>query len=372
MSADYFILGGRDSRDFQVYLSNTGIVRERQFSIGSEITSARIIGRDGEYVFDQFYKPESFTLDCFTTNNLNDNTFIRKLSGWITKLGNRQLILSYEPYKYREVYTDKNSKLQDFGSQGGMFSFDVRAYSPFGFSRFTTLDIINGIYYDSGAIYDSGLLYAEDYSDSYQATNITSGDTMTIINGGTFTARPNIIFEGQATTLLVEQYSDSALTNKINEFSYGAFNGTLEVNSLLSNTYLDDSITESIDTTFPYAGYISLNPTDESNEINSGGLGLVNTVSTVTLGSYNASAVDDYYNGKYIIIKYGLNTYMRQITDYVGATKLATLDSDLPVIPTYAYDYSIVDLSTGENYFKITGTGFSSLDVTFDFRFVYL
>lgn len=369
---DYFKLDDKDSRDYGIYLRETGNTRQRPFSLNSDITSSRIVGRDGEYAFDQYYVPDSFTINCFAVSDTTNNDNIRDLEYYVTKLGARKLILSYEPYRYRMVYTQKNSLLEDYGNQGSIFSFDVRAISPFKFSTFTTLDLLAGIYYDDGWYYDSGILYLEDYSDSYQSTNISSGATMTIVNIGTWKARPNIIFEGAATTLLVEQYSDSAMTNKINEFSYGAFNGTLEVNSLLSNTYLDGSITGSIDTTAPYEGYVTLSEMSEKNEIISGEVGSTNTTTVVTLVGHSLSGTNDYYNGKYVTLKYGLDTYIREITDYNGTTKQITLDSGLPTVPNSGWDYSILDLASGANYFKITGTGFSSLDVTFDFRFVYL
>ena len=55
-----------------------------------------------------------------------------------------------------------------------------------------------------------------------------------------------------------------------------------------------------------------------------------------------------------------------------GTTKIVTLDSDLPKIVDYNWSYSIVDLDRGKTYFKVTGTDFSSLDSTVDFRFAYI
>lgn len=61
------------------------------------------------------------------------------------------------------------------------------------------------------------------------------------------------------------------------------------------------------------------------------------TTATITLAS-TASAVDDYYNGMPIFITNdtptGIAGVMRTITDYVGSTKVATVDTAFPVNPT--------------------------------------
>ena len=365
MSADYFLLGDRDSRDFKVYLHNPNGVRNRPFSSNMQYSSEKITGGDGEVLFDQWYTPTNAKLQCFCLYD-TDNDFLEleKMKSWVAMRGSREMTLSYELQRYRNVIITNISDLEDYDSQGCIFTIDVKALIPFSFTHFTTADIGLGMHYGTFH-YDSGILYAEEYSGMYTRTNIVSDELLTIYNGGTYTARPNFIFDGDATTLLVEQYSDLALTNKIDEFSYGAFSGKLEVNSLVSNTYLDNTLTTSIE-----GDYISIDGDDAGYQLRNNFLDSA-TLSTVTLDD-EASAVDLDYLYKTIYIKSGIETYVRTITDYNGTTKIVTLDSDLPKSVDFNWSYSIVDLDRGKTYFKITGTGFSSLDVVVDFRFTYI
>jgi len=65
------------------------------------------------------------------------------------------------------------------------------------------------------------------------------------------------------------------------------------------------------------------------------------TTSTIVLAS-TASAVDDVYNGKVIkVYKTGVATQFRTITDYVGATKTATVDSNWTVTPDNTFFYEV-------------------------------
>jgi type IV pilus assembly protein PilW len=68
-------------------------------------------------------------------------------------------------------------------------------------------------------------------------------------------------------------------------------------------------------------------------------------VSTITL-SAASSAVDDVYNGKIIRIVAGVGAgQYRTITDYVGATKVATVDSNWVVQPNDTSNYSLDGVS---------------------------
>jgi len=365
MLVDYFLLDDKDSRNFKVYLQNPKGARNHPFSTNTEYSSEKITGRDGKVLFDQWYTPTEAELSCFCLYS-TDNDFLEleKMKSWVGKVGLRKLVLSYELQRYRNVVITNISDITDYENQGCMFTINIKALAPFSFSHFMTTDIESGLEYGTFN-YDSGILYAEEYSDMYVNTNIVSGDVFTIYNGGNYIARPNFIFDGDATTLLVEQYSDIALSDKIGEFSYGAFSGTLEVNSLVSNTYLDETLTTSIE-----GDYISIDGDDTGDKIIDGYL-IRASENYITLDE-NASSVDDFYNGKTIYVKNGLNTYVREILDYDGAFKIAVIDSDLPKKLDSNWFYSILDLDKGKTYFKVTGTGFSSLDLTVDFRFAYI
>ena len=65
---------------------------------------------------------------------------------------------------------------------------------------------------------------------------------------------------------------------------------------------------------------------------------------TITLAS-GASADDDFYNGMYVVITNnspaGVDNQARRIIDYVGSTKVATLDSNWGTNPSSATTYEI-------------------------------
>ena len=86
--------------------------------------------------------------------------------------------------------------------------------------------------------------------------------------------------------------------------------------------------------------------------ITSGTLGTGNTTSLVTLPA-GFSAVDDFYNSFWIKITSGAaNDEVRQITDYNGTTKVATLSSVLTSAPTDSTDtFSLYNKSYLVHYF---------------------
>lgn len=72
---------------------------------------------------------------------------------------------------------------------------------------------------------------------------------------------------------------------------------------------------------------------------------------TITLAS-GASAVNDFYNGRIVRTTGGTGSgQSRTITDYVGATKIATVDSAWSVTPDATTTYS-VEGSVTDNYYK--------------------
>jgi hypothetical protein len=92
----------------------------------------------------------------------------------------------------------------------------------------------------------------------------------------------------------------------------------------------------------------------------------------MTLAS-TASGVNDFYNGAsiYVLNRNTCKVESRQILDYVGSTKIATIDSAFNNV-NVSDGYNINMPLDGKNYFKITGTGFSGLGLTVDFRYVYI
>lgn len=369
MSADYFTFGGFDSRNYNIWLHDTGGGRARFLAPSKNSVTDRAVGTSGELLFDQYYNPKSISLELFLENSLLSESELRNISTHLGSLGQQQLILSYENYKYYNCFCENQINATQY-NQGLIFdTLDFKALSPFGFSRFTTSDIANSLNYNEGWIYNSGLLYGEDMS-GYIYTNISSGQSVEIYNGSNCNfAFPNFKFSGSATTLKVEQFTDPTLLNKVAEFTYGSFSGNLNVDYSLFNCFKNGNMDN---VTWNTNKRIFLYGRTTPTFITSGVAG-TQTSNTLILDS-SASAVNDFYNNAsiYILNKNICKMERRVITDYDGTTKVATLDSPFTSINAGYDTYNINMPNEGKNYFKITGTGFSSLSLTVDFRYVYL
>lgn len=363
---DYFTFGDFDSRNYSMYLRNSGEGRSRILSPPRVSVTDRPLGSSGEILFDQYYTTKTIPLDIFTTGEVDFNV-IRQTGSYLSALGQQKLILSYEDYKYHLVSFDEQVQSIEYTTGMIFEQLNFKAYSPFGFSTFLTSDLSNELLYDTMLNYDSGLLYMEDMTP-YVYSAIANNQTFQIYHGGnTNFAYPVFKFTGQATTLTLTQYTDATYTTAINTFSYGAFNGTLNVDGTLRNVFKNSVVDN---TTFT-GDFLSMNGVTTPSFITSGLLGTIAT-NTVKLSDLS-SATNDYYNGMSIYILNNQNCIMerRTITDYVGSTKIATLDS---AFTSVAVDdvYRIHNPSSGLNYLKITGSGFVNLGMTVDFRYVYL
>lgn len=368
MSADYFIFGGFDSRNYNLWLHDVGNGRARILAPPKITVTDRPIGMSGEMIFDQYYAPKEIPLELFCEQGVIEPRDLRNIGTYLSTLGEAELILSYEDYKYHKCVMDNSVELIEY-SGGLIFStLSFKALSAFGFSRFTTSELATSFpQYDQGWMYDSGLMYREDMGD-YSFSNITSGQQFAIYHGGnTDYAMPNIRFSGGASTIKIEQYKDSALTDKIAEFNYGAFSGTLNINSELNACFKNGVMDNKTSSGSYMRLYGKTTPTINLT-------GLIQNISgnNITLAS-NASALNDYYNNMPIYVLNSTTCQMerRTIVDYVGSTKVVTLDSAFTGA-SVGSSYSIYNEKDGKNYFKISGTGFSNLNVLFDFRYVYL
>lgn len=356
-----------DSRNYNIWIHETGKVRKRVLSPPKKNVTDRVVGSAGEILFDQYYDVKRIPINIFMNGN-KDLTLYKQITSFLASLGESELVLSYEPYKYHLVTFEDQLEAEDYG-QGFIFdTLNFVALCPFGFSRFTTSEINSiGLLYDTSYFYDSGLLYYEEMTP-YSYTSMASGQQFSIYHGGNCNfALPKFIFTGSATDITVEQYSDSGYTNLINSFSYGAFSGELIVDSSKRNVYLNGTMDN---TTFE-GDFVSLVGKETPDFYTRGVIGGISG-NTITLGIL-ASVTDDYYNG---MIIYSLNENScimdrRTIIDYNGTTKVATLDSPFDVV-SVGGNYGIYNLKDGLSYFKITGTGFSGLNLLVDFRYVYL
>lgn len=368
MSADYLLFGDFDSRNLNMWLHDTGRARIRHLAPPKISVTDRALGTSGEILFDQYYSPKELSVDLFLENSILEERDLRQIATWLGQQNNQKLIFSFEPYKYYMATCEDQIDTEEFSGGLILNTLKFKLLNPFGYSNFTTKEIAqNGIYYDQHHYYDSGILYVEDMG-SYSFSNMTNNQNFDIYNGGNCNfAFPIFEFTGIASTLKIEQFSDSARTIKIGEFNYGAFNGTLNVDCNLRNVFKNGTMSNNTFT----GDYLSVNGITSPQFFNSGTLMNISG-NTITLGVL-ASAVNDYYNGMSIYILNQNNCIMdkRTITDYVGSTKVATLDSAF-TNAIVGQEYRIYNPKDGKNYFKITGTGFSSLGLTVNFRYVYL
>lgn len=361
---DYFILGDFDSRNYNMFLYNPGKTRER-FLFGEKTSvTERALGQSGLILFDQYYTTKTISLSIVCDGARDESSF-RSISAFLSSLGQQKLTLSYEMYKYYEVVLDEAATLEEFVNGSMIQTLKFVGFSPFAKSVFTTSEIAS-LNYDTGLIYDSGLMYGQ--SAQYYYPSVTSGLNFDIFHGGnTDFAYPKFIFTGSASSLKVEQFTTGSRSTKIREFNYGSFSGILTVDSDLNNTFVNSIMNN---TTFT-GQYVSLNGIiTPSKTIN----GLLSSTSGVflTLDS-NASSVDGAYNLQdiYVINKKNCKMEKRKIVNYVGSTRVATVDAAFTTA-TGSDFYSIYKPGDGINYFRITGTGFSSLTMRVEFRFVYL
>lgn len=368
MSADYFSFGDFDSRNYNLWLHNSGSGRARVLAPAKESITARPLGTSGELLFDQYYVPRNIPLEVYLKDDDLAESRIRDIANYLGTLGNKKLILSYENYKYYDCVID--NQIESIQYNNGMIfaTLNFKALVPFGFSAFTTSEVQNGtISYDNGWIYNTGLLYAEDMTP-YLYTNITNNQSIPIYNGSSCNyALPNFKFTGAATTLKVEQFTDVGLTQKVGEFNYGAFSGTLDVNYLLFACFKNGTMDNK---TWTSTGGFFLYGRTTPRFLTSGAVQGISG-NTVTLAS-TASAVNNYYNNSsiYMLNDNTCEMQVRKITAYNGTTKIATLDSAFEGIEI-SDNYDIHFPYDGINYFKISGTGFSNLNLLVDFRFVY-
>lgn len=353
---NYFILDDIKSSDFGIYLLSENI----QHSISPRVISKTetINGLNGQRLFSQNYNTRNINLECYVEDgSLSD---LRNFTSWINKLGKKELSLSYEQYKIYDVVIETPITVSKL-NQKGKFNISFICYRSFAHSKFSTLDIVEGIEYDNGYYYDSGLLYVDESTQQYKWEAITTETNLDVYNGSNVDgAVPNIIINGSATDISIKHYLDSDRTILLSECLFGAFDGKLEINSKLKNTFIDDVLDNETFT----GNYTELKGKTDW-EFKTMGEVASATTTTITLNDL-ASSVDDYYNGMVIIT----DKEKFLIFDYVGATKTVTIDGIFENIPNN--QYSIYNVAKGMNFLTVNGTGLNLTDLTFDFDYIYL
>ena len=358
---EYLIIDGVNTSDFGVFMINNGQYTKNWIP-NSKIYSDDLPYQNGTRFIDKYYGEKKIRWTCFTENINEDN--INTLTKILGKNKQVTITISTEPHKVYKAVLSNEVNIDEY-MNGGTFDLEFIVHSGFGSSQFTTADIVNnGLIYNSNYYYNSGLLYDENNDIDYSFTNITGEVDFFIHNGSNISgSKPNIILNGSADDLLITKYKTSDRIIQTGYMSYGSFNGELEINCLLRDTFLDDSVNN---LTFD-GEYIEL---DAGEVINVESGGIVDSTGNQIVLPATSSVVDDYYNGYYItLIDENSEASVLRIIDYNGSTKTITLDA----IQNNSIDeYSIYNIETGMNYFKIDGTNLNISEMVFDFKFKYL
>lgn len=360
---EYFLLDGIDSRIYSTFVVNREGL-SRHIVPSKTIKTERIAGLDGSIFAEQLYDRRDIPLYLLIEDN--DLNTLRQFSTWLGKRGQRELILSYEPYKFHYVVLNDQVDMEDF-LNGGYTNVNFTAINPYGFSVFTTQQIEEtGFDYDEGFYYDSGLLYGEDMP-AYTYGPITTTTTMQIYHGGNVDeAQPEITLNGSATSITLEHFSDAGLTNKIGELSYGSFSGELVISSRFRNCYLNGSINN---TTFDGEYFDLLGK--ESPVAEAQGAVQASTSNTITLSGL-ASVVNDFYNGQTVVVYNGENVESFTVADYNGSSKTLTISGSFENTIDTGYSYVVYDPEDGMNYVRISGSGLNLSSIEWDFRYIYI
>lgn len=361
---DYIIYNGIDSRALNIEVVRVGS-SPLLFNMTppSRIISEKINGKQGEMFIEQTYEPRQIDVVLYIKDV--SPSALKMVGRWLGGLGVFDLMLSTEPYKIYKASVEQGLNPDIYNIKQGILPITFTCLNPFGYSSFTAQELQSGIAYNTGLLYNSGIPY---YDSGLVKYSFTSSDlpNINIYHGGNADyALPVITINGSATSLTIGLYSDSARSNLITEYKYGAFSGELVIDSELQETALNSTLNNATQE----GDYFTLRGTSDLDFITQGEIQSLST-SSIVLDS-NASSINDFYNG-YTLILYDNkgNVNYKNIIDYVGVSKTAIFSTITDGI-VYT-NYMIYDVKNTLNYFKITGTGLSISTVDFDFRFVYL
>lgn len=359
--SEYLIIDGVKTSDFGMYVINSNSYKTNWIP-SNKISAENLPLQIGKRFVDSHHNEKKLEYSCYIEDGNNHS--INVLSKIIAKNKQVSIVKSTEPHKrYKAVLVsevDLNLYLN-----GGTFTLQYVAHFPYAESRFTTGDIIdNGLIYNLDYYYNSGLLYNENNDIFYEYNDITTDTDFFIHNGSNISgSKPNIILNGSADSITIKRYLTEDRIEEIDRVSYGEFDGKLEINCLLLDTFLDGSVNNA---TFD-GRYFELD-VGEIKYIYSNKNCIISGKNIIL--DNNASSVDDYYNGYYIslINNKDRRVYYR-IIDYDGATKTAITESNIDAVDGY---FAIYDIQQGFNYFTIEGTNMNIDSLKFDFRFLYV
>ena len=378
---DYIIYNGIDSRTFGVYLVRRGKTPLLYNSAPpSRVKTEKIAGRHGTIAVEQLYEPRQLDMELYFSDTRTP--MMLKIASWLGKIGTHKLIKSTEPYKFYYATFEQGLNPEIHNIKQGIVGITFTAYDPFGYSNFTTLELVNqGINYDSGLLYGSGLEYVDLSTHTYVETVPTVGNVaIEVLQGGNSDfALPKIIVEAGASGAggfkLEHFYGGTTLDDKVAEIIYSnsiPANGSVIIDSEIGDTYDENG---AILSEFIEGDYFTFKGVGDPELIFLGSCKFISTTE-VELDS-NASNVDDFYNGFTLSTNNSIDMGAKygKIIDYNGTTKVATLDLPTKEQLDKILNCGIYDFSGKLNYIKYSYSAPVVLEpstISFDFRFNYL
>lgn len=183
------------------------------------------------------------------------------------------------------------------------------------------------------------------FKDGVQITNINASGNPYLTTSITGAMLSDICWTQSADTMIIvhPDLSPVKLVRGANDASWTT--STITFDSIPNYAFSLDSHINNSETLTPSAvsGNITLTTTSSKHDTGSAQAG---TSSTITLKAAS-SAIDDYYNGLYITITGGTGAgQIRIIEDYVGSTKVVTVDRAWTTIPDSTSSYSLTSFTT--------------------------
>jgi hypothetical protein len=183
------------------------------------------------------------------------------------------------------------------------------------------------------------------FKDGVQITNINGSGNPYLTTSITASMLSSIVWTQSADTMIIvqENLQPHRLVRGATDASWTI--SAITFDSIPKHAFTLTTVVNNSETLTPSAvsGNITLTTTSSKHDT---GTAQAGTSTSITLKS-SSSSTDDYFNGLYITITGGTGAgQVRIITDYVGSTKVATVDRAWTTAPNSSSTYSITSWTT--------------------------
>lgn len=183
------------------------------------------------------------------------------------------------------------------------------------------------------------------FKDGVQITNINGSGNPYLTTSITASMLSSIVWTQSADTMIIvqEDLQPHRLVRGATDASWTI--SAITFDSIPKHAFTLSTVVNNSETLTPSAvsGNITLTTTSSKHDT---GTAQAGTSTSITLKSSSSSS-DDYFNGLYITITGGTGAgQIRVITDYVGSTKVATVDRTWTTTPNSSSTYSITSWTT--------------------------